>query len=158
MRRRFGRHVLDGADVCAAVLGLLLCHRGQAARALTLQLAFAGGGQWEKARLVEPSAHEEDVRALACQLVDAAGLQRGRLTGVTLRSGDLIDADQVAEQISLDADREARLVAEQAVVSCRVRLLPLTGCGGLRGPAGDGVANGGPWSPRPGPSCVVCRQ
>ncbi|MEV7817754.1 hypothetical protein AB0P05_45215 [Streptomyces flaveolus] len=58
-------------------LGLQLRHRGQAARALTLTLRFAGGTTWEKARrLPEPSAHEDDLRTLAYQLMDAAGLQR----------------------------------------------------------------------------------
>ncbi|MDQ0718699.1 hypothetical protein QFZ55_008151 [Streptomyces luteogriseus] len=47
--------------------------------------------------------------------MDAAGLQRGRLTGLTLIGEDLIDAGQVAQQISLDTAREARLVAEAAV-------------------------------------------
>ncbi|MEV8465083.1 MULTISPECIES: hypothetical protein [Streptomyces] len=137
MRHRFERHVLDGVDVRAALLtlvvdlGLLLRRRGHAARALTLQLAFAGGGQWEKIRrLVEPSAHEDDLRTLAYQLMDAAGLQRGRLTGITLRDEDLLDADQVAEQISLDAGREARLVAERAVDRVREKFGP-----GVIGPA-----------------------
>ncbi|MFH8939521.1 DinB/UmuC family translesion DNA polymerase [Streptomyces griseosporeus] len=137
VRHRFERHVLGGADVRAALLtlvvdlGLLLRRRGQAARALTLQLAFAGGGQWEKTRrLPEPSAHEEDLRALAYQLMDAAGLQRGRLTTITLRGEDLLDADQVAEQISLDTGREARLVAEQAVDRVRAKFGP-----GIIGPA-----------------------
>ncbi|MEU7028801.1 hypothetical protein AB0A60_19190 [Streptomyces sp. NPDC046275] len=131
VRCRFERHVLDGTDVRAALLtlvvdlGLQLRRRTQAARALTLQLAFAGGGQWEKTRrLAEPSAHEEDLRALAYQLMDAAGLQRGRLTGITLRGEDLVDADQVAEQISLDAGREARLVAERAVDRVRDKFGP----------------------------------
>ncbi|MFH8939477.1 DinB/UmuC family translesion DNA polymerase [Streptomyces griseosporeus] len=131
VRHRFERHVLDGADVRAALLtlvvdlGLLLRRRGQAARALTLQLVFAGGGQWEKTRrLAEPSAHEEDLRALAYQLMDAAGLQRGRLTGIVLRGEDLVDADQVAQQISLDAGREARLVAEGAVDRVRAKFGP----------------------------------
>lgn len=52
---------------------------------------------------------------LAYQLMNAAGLQRARLTGIVLKGEDLIDADQVAEQISLDAARESRLVAEQAM-------------------------------------------
>ncbi|MEJ8672707.1 hypothetical protein WKI71_43330 [Streptomyces sp. MS1.AVA.1] len=47
--------------------------------------------------------------------MDAAGLQRGRLTGLTLKGEDLIDAGQVAQQISLDDAREDRLVAEAAV-------------------------------------------
>ncbi|WP_341868280.1 hypothetical protein [Streptomyces africanus] len=76
----------------------------------------AGGSRWEKTRrLGEPSAHDDDLRAVDYQLMDAAGLQRGRLTGITLRGEDLLDAGQVAQQISLDDAREARLVAEAAV-------------------------------------------
>ncbi|MFI9343991.1 hypothetical protein ACIG0D_22405 [Streptomyces sp. NPDC052773] len=49
--------------------------RGQAARALTLTLRFAGGTSREKTRrLAEPSAHDDDLRQLAHQLMDAAGL------------------------------------------------------------------------------------
>ncbi|WP_454337575.1 hypothetical protein [Streptomyces glaucescens] len=51
-----------------------------------MTLKFAGGTTWEKTRrLAEPSAHADDLRQLAYQLMDAAGLQRGRLTGITLR-------------------------------------------------------------------------
>ncbi|KOV52588.1 hypothetical protein ADL00_36795, partial [Streptomyces sp. AS58] len=96
--------------------GLLLRRRDQAPRALTLTLRFAGGTRWEKTRrLREPSAHDDDLRALAYQLMDAAGLQRGRLTGLALKGEDLVDAGQVAQQISLDDAREAQLVAEAAV-------------------------------------------
>ncbi|GGR08881.1 hypothetical protein GCM10010280_65860 [Streptomyces pilosus] len=38
-----------------------------------------------------------------------------RLTGISLKGEDLVDADQVAQQISLDTAREARLVAEAAM-------------------------------------------
>ncbi|WP_331745606.1 DNA polymerase Y family protein [Streptomyces mirabilis] len=124
--RTFPRHTLDGAAVRAALLDLVvtLAHqlrgRGQAARGLTLTLRFAGGTTWEKTRrLPEASAHDDDLRTLACRLIDAAGLQRGRLTGITLKGEDLIAADRVAEQISFDGVREARLVAEE--VSDRIR-------------------------------------
>jgi DNA polymerase-4 len=124
--RTFPRHTLDGAAVRAALLDLVvtLAHqlrgRGQAARGLTLTLCFAGGTSWEKTRrLPEASAHDDDLRTLAYRLIDAAGLQRGRLTGITLKGEDLIAADQVAEQISFDGAREARLVAEE--VSDRIR-------------------------------------
>ena len=63
----------------------------------------------------EASAHDANLRNLAYQLMDAAGLQRGRLTALTLRGEDLIGAGQVARQISLDGAREARLVAEAAI-------------------------------------------
>ncbi|MFG1665110.1 hypothetical protein [Streptomyces sp. Y7] len=126
VRHTFPRHTLDGAEARAALLevvvrlGLLLRGRDQAARALTLKLAFAGGGTWEKTRrLAEPSAHDDDLRLVAYRMMDAAGLQRGRLTALTLKGEDLIGADQVAQQITLDDAREARLVAEE--VADRVR-------------------------------------
>ncbi|MFI1443267.1 hypothetical protein [Streptomyces fructofermentans] len=85
-----------------------------------LILRFAGGTSWEKTRrLPEASAHDDDLRTLAYRLIDAAGLQRGRLTGLALTGHDLVGADQIAEQISLDQAREDRLLAE--AVSDRIR-------------------------------------
>ncbi|MHB9849105.1 DNA polymerase Y family protein [Streptomyces krungchingensis] len=131
VRCSFDRHTLDGAMVRSALLDLVmqlgtqLRGRAQAARALTLTLKFAGGSSWEKTRrLREPSAHDDDLRHLAYQLIDAAGLQRGRLTGLALKAEDLADADQVAEQISLDTAREARLVAETAIDRVRDKFGP----------------------------------
>jgi DNA polymerase-4 len=131
VRCSFPRHTLDGAEVRAALLDLVvrlgreLRRRDQAARALTLTLSFAGDGSWEKTRrLAEPSAHEVDLRTLAYRLIDAAGLQRGRLTALALRGEDLIGAGQVATQISLDQAREARLVAEAAVDRVRDKFGP----------------------------------
>ncbi|MET8768069.1 hypothetical protein [Streptomyces sp. NPDC004658] len=131
VRHRFASHTLDGAVVRTALLdlvvrlGLQLRRRGQAARAITLTLRFADGSRWEKTRrLPEPSAHEDDVRTVAYRLMDAAGLQRARLTGIVLKGEDLIDAGQVAEQISLDGARESRLVAEQAMDRIRDKFGP----------------------------------
>jgi DNA polymerase-4 len=131
VRHRFDEHTLDGADVRAALLDLVvrlgtrLRGRGQAARALTLTLKFTGGSSWEKTRrLKAPSAHEDDLRRLAYQLMDAAGLQRGRLTGLTLKGEDLVDADQAPRQLSLDDSREARLAAETAVDRVRDKFGP----------------------------------
>ncbi|TLQ38968.1 DNA polymerase Y family protein [Streptomyces marianii] len=129
VRRRFTQQVLDGAPVRASLLELvvrlgdLLRRRDQAARAVTLQLTFASGAApWEKTRrLREPSAHDEDLRTAAYQLLDAAGLQRARLVGMALRGEDLLASDQVAEQISLDRVREARLRAEVAVDRANMR-------------------------------------
>ncbi|MFF7771765.1 hypothetical protein ACFZC7_35375 [Streptomyces massasporeus] len=97
VRTAFPRHTLDGAEVRAALLNtvvrlaLLLRRRGQAARALTLTLKFAGGSTWTKTRrLAEPSHHDDDLRTVAYQLMDAAGLQRGRLTDLTLKAEDLL--------------------------------------------------------------------
>ncbi|MFD7406935.1 hypothetical protein ACFV7R_30620 [Streptomyces sp. NPDC059866] len=59
--------------------GRLLRRPDQVARSLTRTLKFAGNCSWEKTRrLVEPSAHDEDLRILACQLMDATDPQRGR--------------------------------------------------------------------------------
>ncbi|MEU3342435.1 hypothetical protein [Streptomyces sp. NPDC006668] len=137
VRCAFDRHTLDGAHVRAALLELVirlgqqLRRREQAARAVTLSLAFAGNSRWEKTRrLAEPSAHDDDLRLAAYQLMDAAGLQRGRLTALALRGEDLIDAGQVVRQISLDGAREARLVAEAAIDRVRDKFGP-----GVIGPA-----------------------
>lgn len=130
VRHRFDEHTLDGAAVRAALLDLVvrlgtrLRSRGQAARALTLSLQFAGGG-WDKTRrLTAPSAHEDDLRQLAYQLMDAAGLQRGRLTGLALKGEDLVDAGQAPRQLSLDDSREARLAAETVIDRVRDKFGP----------------------------------
>ncbi|SEB83430.1 hypothetical protein [Streptomyces sp. PAN_FS17] len=131
VRWRFARHTLDGADARAALLdlvvrlGQLLRGRDQAARALTLTLTFAGDGRWEKTRrLAEPSGHDDDLRQIAYQLMDAVGLQRGRLIAVALKGEDLIGADQVATQITFDDAREARLVAEEVADHVRDKFGP----------------------------------
>jgi DNA polymerase IV len=56
--------------------------------------------------------------------MDAAGLQRGRLTALALRAEDLIDGDQLAEQLSLDAARQARLTTEKAADRIRKKFGP----------------------------------
>ncbi|MFJ4787608.1 hypothetical protein [Streptomyces sp. NPDC088794] len=134
---RFEHDLLDGAEVRARLLelvvrlGVTLRRRDQAARAITLQLRFAGDARWEKSRrLRTPSAHEDDLRLLAYQLMDAAGLQRGRLIALALVGEDLVSADQVAQQLSLDGVRETRLATEAAVDRVRNKFGP-----GVIGPA-----------------------
>ncbi|MET8956769.1 hypothetical protein [Streptomyces sp. NPDC004533] len=63
-----------------------------------------------------------------------AGLQRGRLVGLVRKGVDLISADQVAQQISLDDAGGAWLLAEEAVDRIRTNsaltswaLLPSSG-------------------------------
>ncbi|MFF2650104.1 hypothetical protein [Streptomyces sp. NPDC058045] len=131
VRHRFDGQRLDGASTRAALLGLvvrlgrLLRDRRQKAQALTLRLDFAGGTGWEKTvRLPEPSAHEDDLRTGAYRAMDAAGLQRGRLTAIVLRAEDLLAAEHTAEQISLDPARDARLRAEAAMDRARHRFGP----------------------------------
>ncbi|MBT2455225.1 hypothetical protein [Streptomyces sp. ISL-86] len=133
VRIRFTREELDGPHARAALLGLVvrlgatLRGRRQAARSLSLTLQFAGGTRWEKTRrLPEPSAHDEDLRTMAYRLMDAAGLQRARLTGMVLRAEDLTGAERVARQISLDPVRESRLTVEAAVDRANARFGPGT--------------------------------
>ncbi|WP_394427296.1 DinB/UmuC family translesion DNA polymerase [Streptomyces sp. SGAir0957] len=92
VRHRFERQELDGTAGRARLLNWVvqlaaaLRSRNQVARGLTLQLDFAAGARWAKTlRLPEASAHDEDLRTPAYRLMDRAGLQRGRLTGVLLR-------------------------------------------------------------------------
>ncbi|MEU8775967.1 hypothetical protein [Streptomyces sp. NPDC048606] len=132
-RTRFDRQELDGPHARAALLTLVvrlgteLRGRRQAARALTLTLRFADGTRWEKTRrLLEPSAHDEDLRTLAYRLMDAAGLQRARLTGMVLRAEDLTGAGPVTRQLTLDAVRESRLTVEAAVDRANARFGPGT--------------------------------
>ncbi|MET7738489.1 hypothetical protein ABZT02_45640 [Streptomyces sp. NPDC005402] len=131
VRYHFDQHTLDGAEVRAALLQLVvqlgtrLRGRGQVARALTLTLTFAGNSSWEKTRrLAAPSGHDDDLRQLAYQLMDAAALQRGRLTALVLKGEDLIDAGEAARQLSLDDAREARLAAEGAIDRVRDKFGP----------------------------------
>ncbi|MET9605795.1 hypothetical protein ABZZ17_12115 [Streptomyces sp. NPDC006512] len=133
VRTRFTRQELDGPHTRAALLtlvvrlGATLRGRHQAARSLHLTLHFAGGTRWEKTRrLPEPSAHDEDLRTLAYRLMDAAGLQRARLTGMTLRAEDLTGAAAATRQISLDPVRESRLTVEAAVDRANARFGPGT--------------------------------
>lgn len=128
VRHRFARQELDGAAVRARLLDLVvqlastLRSREQAARGLTLQLDFAAGARWSKTlRLPETSAHDEDLRTAAYRLMDAAGLQRGRLLGMLLRADHLAGADEAALQISFDRGREMRLRAETAIDRANTR-------------------------------------
>ncbi|MEV7541076.1 hypothetical protein [Streptomyces sp. NPDC089915] len=128
VRTGFARQELDGPHARAALLALVvrlgaqLRGRRQAARSLCLTLQFAGGTRWERSRrLTEPSAHDEDLRTLAYRLMDAAGLQRARLTGMVLRAEDLTAARSVTRQLSLDPVREARLTVEAAVDRANAR-------------------------------------
>lgn len=63
----------------------------------------------------------ERAQTTTYRLMDAAGLQRARLTAISLKAEDLVDADRATRQISLDPARESRLAAEQAMDRIRAR-------------------------------------
>ncbi|MGC0316958.1 DNA polymerase Y family protein [Kitasatospora acidiphila] len=122
VRHHFQRDALDGPEVRAAVLdlavqlGAMLRGLGQAALAVAVVVRFAGGPPWERTvRLREPSAHTKDLSEAAYRLMDTAALQRGRITGLLLSGEELLDAERVFTQISLDRPREHGLVVEKAV-------------------------------------------
>ncbi|MET7620533.1 hypothetical protein [Streptomyces sp. NPDC005408] len=102
---------------CATELGECLRGRRQAAKAVTLTVSFAGSSQLIRSRQLPggPSAHTDDLRNLAYDLYRSMALQRARVRGVAVRGEQLVAAETVAEQLSLDAMREDRLRAEQAV-------------------------------------------
>lgn len=102
--------------------------RRQAARALTLTVGFAGGSRVERSRRLPPgaSAHTDDLRDLAYDLLASLGLHRARVRGLALRCDDLVDATAVAEQLSFDPERAHRLTAEKAVDQLNKRFGPRT--------------------------------
>ncbi|MBM9624198.1 DNA polymerase Y family protein [Streptomyces zhihengii] len=112
----------------AVELGERLRGRRQAARALTLTVGFAGGSQIERSRRLSlgASAHTDDLRDLAYDLLASLGLQRARVRGLTLRCDDLVDAATVAEQLSFEPERAHRLTAEKAVDRLNQRFGPRT--------------------------------
>ncbi|WP_406301078.1 hypothetical protein OHA61_00190 [Streptomyces sp. NBC_00885] len=113
---------------CAVELGELLRGRRQAAKAVTLTLTFAGSGQLIRSRQLPggPSAHTDDLRDLAYDLYRSMALQRARVRAVAIRGEQLVAAETVAEQLSLDAMREDRLRAERAVDALNRRFGPGT--------------------------------
>ncbi|MFI6449112.1 hypothetical protein [Kitasatospora sp. NPDC050543] len=122
VQHRFERDVLEGSEARGVLLDLAvrlgrdLRGRRQAAGALTIQVRLADGAIWERTgQLKEPSAYTQDLRAAAYRLMDAAGLQRARITRLSLFGEDLRDADTLASQISFDHQREKGLVAEKTL-------------------------------------------
>nr|WP_187283466.1 hypothetical protein [Streptomyces sp. t39] len=95
---------------------------------LTVTVACAGGSQVERGcRLpLGASAHTDDLRDLAHDLLASLGIQRVRVRGLALRCEDLVDAAVVAEQLSFEPERAHRLTAEKAVDQLNNRFGPRT--------------------------------
>ncbi|WP_333745566.1 DinB/UmuC family translesion DNA polymerase [Streptomyces sp. IBSBF 2950] len=120
--RHFDRDVLDGDVIRTAILdavvviGARLRERDQAASALQLQVRFADRSLLTRSRkLPAATAHDADLRECAYRIFNGLNLERARVRAVTVRAEQLLDADQVAEQISLDPTEENARRVETAV-------------------------------------------
>ncbi|TQE33153.1 DNA polymerase Y family protein [Streptomyces ipomoeae] len=132
-RRDFDRDVLDPDVVRTAILDAVfvvasrLREREQAATGLELQLRFADHTHLNRSRrLAQPSAHTEDLRTTVYEMFARLGLERARIRGLSVRATGLLDADQVAEQITLDRVTENGRLAETAVDRANRRFGPGT--------------------------------
>lgn len=119
---------------------------GYRGRTVSIKVRFADFTTITRSRtLREPTDVAQQVYAVAGQLYDALGLQRARLRLVGVRLEGLVDADEVAEQLLLDAPDRGWREAEQAVDRAAQRF----GSGAVR-PAAlvardpDGPGNSGP--------------
>ncbi|MER0443093.1 hypothetical protein ABR738_00630 [Streptomyces sp. Edi4] len=129
--RHFDRDVLDRAVLRGAILdaavtiGARLRDRDQAATALQLQLRFADRTLLVRSRrLPAATAHSFDLRDTAYAIFDGLHLERARVRAVTVRAEQLVDADKVAEQISLDRSEENVRLLETAVDRANRRFGP----------------------------------
>ncbi|WP_435245155.1 DNA polymerase Y family protein [Streptomyces tendae] len=129
--RHFERDILDGDLLRAAILdatvtiGARLRERDQAATALQLQLRFADRTLLVRSRkLPAATAHDADLRDSAYGIFNGLHLQRARVRAVTVRAEQLVDADTVAEQISLDRSEENVRLLETAVDRANRRFGP----------------------------------
>lgn len=121
-RRDFDRDVLDPEMIRTALLDAVfaiasrLRAREQAATGVELQLRFADHAHLTRSRrLAEPSAHTDELRVLVYEMFAQLGLERARVRGISVRATGLLDADQVAEQITFDRPTENGRLAEGAV-------------------------------------------
>ncbi|MFG3336896.1 hypothetical protein ACGFZZ_33375 [Streptomyces tendae] len=131
--RRFDRDELDGDRIRAAILetvvviGARLREREQAATGLQLQLRMADRSLLTRARkLPSATAHDADLRECAYRIFNGLHLERARIRAVTVRAEQLVDADRVAEQISLDRSEENVRRAETAIDRANRRFGPGT--------------------------------
>ncbi|MFG2116402.1 hypothetical protein ACGFRB_27835 [Streptomyces sp. NPDC048718] len=112
--RRFTRHETDPAVRRGALLelavgiGRRLRADEQVARALTLTVRYADRSTTTRTRaLPEPTAHTPALAGTAQALHDALGLQRARVTGLSLRAEELTDARLAGRQLTFDRRTES---------------------------------------------------
>ncbi|MEU3078295.1 DNA polymerase Y family protein [Streptomyces laurentii] len=120
--RRFARHEVDasvrrGALLELAVgLGRRLRADDQVARALTLTVRYADRSTTTRTRaLPEPTAHTPVLAGTAQALHDALGLQRARVTALSLRAEDLMPARLSSRQLTFDRQAESADRLEQVL-------------------------------------------
>ncbi|MFF2571119.1 hypothetical protein [Streptomyces sp. NPDC058084] len=135
--RLFDRDELDSNAIRTEILGAVttigarLRDRHQAAAVLQLQLRFADRSLLVRSRkLPAATAHSADLRNAAYGIFNGLHLERARVRAVTVRAEQLLDADRVAEQISLDRAEENVRLLESAVDRANRRFGP-----GAVGPA-----------------------
>ncbi|MEV0966825.1 hypothetical protein AB0J25_30370 [Streptomyces sp. NPDC049910] len=111
---RFDRHEVDesvrrGALLELAVdIGRHLRTDAQVARALTLTVRYADRSTTTRTRVLpEPTAHTPILAGTAQALHDALGLQRARVTAVSLRAEDLMTARLSSQQLTFDRQTES---------------------------------------------------
>lgn len=129
--RHFDRDELDGDVIRAAILdavvtiGARLREREQVATALQLQLRMHDRSLLTRSRkLPAATAHSADLRDCAYRIFNGLHLERARVRGVTVRAEQLLDANRVAEQISLDHREENVRRIEMAVDRANRRFGP----------------------------------
>ncbi|MFG2558668.1 hypothetical protein [Streptomyces sp. NPDC048496] len=111
---RFDRHEVDGSVRRGALLGLAadigrhLRTDGQVARALTLTVHYADRSTTTRTRVLpEPTAHTPVLAGTAQALHDALGLQRARVTALSLRAEDLTAVRHSSQQLTFDRQTES---------------------------------------------------
>ncbi|WP_405711180.1 MULTISPECIES: hypothetical protein [unclassified Streptomyces] len=111
---RFGRHEIDGSVRRGALLGLAvdigrkLRTDGQVARALALTVHYADRSTTTRRRVLpEPTAHTPVLAGTAQALHDALGLQRARVTALSLRVEDLATVRLSSQQLTFDRQTES---------------------------------------------------
>ncbi|MEU6402656.1 hypothetical protein [Streptomyces sp. NPDC046985] len=111
---RFDRHEVDESVRRGALLGLAvdvgrqLRTDGQVARALTLTVHYADRSTTTRTRVLpEPTAHTPVLTGAAQALHDALGLQRARVTALSLRAEDLTNVRLSSQQLTFDRQTES---------------------------------------------------